>query len=428
MRQQPRGLALLKHASVTLLACGLAAVPAAVRAEVVTIHELVGNAGNALGVMMAEAEHSAAAANYQRTKLEKGWKLGIGTGYGQERDLVDESRTRAFEAIRTEVRLAYPLLGSHAVQEREVEIAAGSLAEAQVRRDAALKIAELHIEDVYAALWGAQESLEVIDAYLKLEGRTQDDEEADFGQARSDRRRLERRREEARVRLEQLSGRGLPGMIASSVQLPKVPELDPKRLRVDHPDLAELRARQASTRAQLDGSVWYGIESSFDIVQSTVQDRSDGQAGNALYAYLNVTVPLTFYQAGISERRKLRSEMDFLELKMQDTSREIVEKARASEAEYMDAHDDVENATRRARRAGELLRQADGRPAPARLRDYYTRALEEIEARTAYWRAHVALRSFIPVGAAEPAPEPTGPTISDVGTRLAEPLLKVTSS
>lgn len=408
-------------AAIALLVT-LAGTPSPAAAQVVSLPELVGSAGQSIKVSMASAEYDAAFADWERSRSEQGWKLAIGAGYGQQRDLIDESRSRDFEAIRTDVKLAYPLLGASAKLERDIETASGKVAEARIGRDAALKMAQLQIEDVYAALWGAQESLEVIAAYRSA---TRDHDSAGDSEARKDQRRLARRRDDARARLEQLTGRELKGLIVTGVQLPRMPELDPRRLQQDHPELAALRAQHASARAQLDGSVWYGIDAGFDLTQSTIQDRDGGQAGNALFANFTVVLPVTFYQAGLAERSKLRAEMRFLELKLQDMSDEIVGRAQGTEAEYLDLADEVDGATRKTRTAAEGLRNAGSGAGSAALREYYQRALAEIDARTRYWRSHVAMRSFVPVGAAEPAPETPGPTVSDVGTRLAEPLLRV---
>ena len=404
----------LAHA---LLAGSLVTLPLAARAEVITLHEMLGGAGSALRVMLAEAEYDAAEADWDRARSEKGWQLSIGAGYGRERDVIDETRAREFEAIRTQVSLSYPLLGAYAKQEREVEIAAGKVAEARIQRNAALKVAELHVEDVYAALWGAQESLEVVEAYLKTDP-------GPGARAGADRRRLARRRDEARARLERLVERKLPDVVVTTVQLPKIPELDAKRLEQDHPELAAIRAQHAGTRAQLNGSVWYGIDAAFDVTQRSLQDRSGGQAGNGLFANFTVSLPLTFHQAGLSERRKLRAEMAVLELELRDKSDEIVTAAHASEAEHLDLYDEVEAVAEKVRGAAQALRDAGARPAANALRNYYALALEEVEARMRFWRSHVAMRSYVPIGAAEPAPEPPGPTIADVGSRLAEPLLK----
>jgi hypothetical protein len=404
----------LAHA---LLASSLVMLPLAARAEVITLHEMLGGAGSALRVMLAEAEYDAAEADWDRARSEKGWQLSIGAGYGRERDVIDETRAREFEAIRTQVSLSYPLLGAYAKQEREVEIAAGKVAEARIQRNAALKVAELHVEDVYAALWGAQESLEVVEAYLKTDP-------GPGARAGADRRRLARRRDEARARLERLVERKLSDVVVTTVQLPKIPELDAKRLEQDHPELAAIRAQHAGTRAQLNGSVWYGIDAAFDVTQRSLQDRSGGQAGNGLFANFTVSLPLTFHQAGLSERRKLRAEMAVLELELRDKSDEIVTAAHASEAEHLDLYDEVEAVAEKVRGAAQALREAGARPAANALRNYYALALEEVEARMRFWRSHVAMRSYVPIGAAEPAPEPPGPTIADVGSRLAEPLLK----
>ena len=407
------------HAAAAALLCLIAATPRAATAEVVSLPELVGSAGQGIKVAMASAEYDAAYADWERARSEQGWKLAIGAGYGQQRDLIDETRSRDFEAIRTEVKLAYPLLGAHARVERDIEVAAGKVAEARIGRDSVLKIAQLQIEDVYAALWGAQESLEVIAAYLNA---TRDTDTAGDSTARKDQRRLARRRDDARTRLEQLTGRELEGLVVTGVQLPQMPALDPRRLEQDHPELAAIRAQYTSARAQLDGSVWYGIDAGFDLTQSTIQDRDGGQAGSGLFANFTVVLPVTFYQAGLAERSKLRSEMTYLELKLKDKGGEIIERAQGTEAEFLDLADEVDSATQKTRRAAEGLRaDADAQA----LRDYYQRALAEIDARTRYWRSHVAMRSFVPVGAAEPAPEAPGPTVSDVGTRLAEPLLRV---
>jgi hypothetical protein len=372
--------------------------------------------------MMAGAEYDAAYADWERARSEQGWKLAVAAGYGQERDLIDETRSRDFEAIRTEVKLAYPLLGAHATQQREVDIASGKVAEARLQRDNSLKIAQLYIEDVYAAFWGAQESLELIAAYNHA---TRNDANAGDSPAGRDQRRFARRRDDARARLEQLTNRKLEDLVVAGVQLPKLPPLDPRKLQQDHPELASLRALHASTRTQLDGSVWYGIDAGFDITQRTIQDRDGGQAGNGIFANFTVQLPATFYQAGLAERSKLRAEMRFIELKLKDTSEEIVAKAQGTEAEHLELADEVEATSKKTRAAAQGLR-AEGRgTAASATREYYERALAEIDARMRFWRSHVAMRSFITVGEAEPAPEPTGPVSADVGTRLGEPLLRV---
>jgi hypothetical protein len=402
---------------VSLIACAIAAPPA--RGEALELRQVLTFAGTALSVLMADAEYHAAHNDWERAKTEKGWKLSVHAGYGTERDLIDEIRARDFEAIRSEVKVSYPLLGALAREERDVETAAGRMAEATIQRDAARRIAELHLEDVYAAYWGAQESLDVVAAYLALGDRAGDG----AARARSDERRLGSRRSAARARLEQLADRKFTGLIASGVQLPAVPALEPQRLERDHPELAAIRALYNSTRAQLDGSVWYGIGAEFDLTQTTLQDRDSGQAGNALFANITVQLPLTFYAAGLSERRKLRAEMQFLEFKLRDKGAEIVARAQETEAEHLDLADEVEVAAERARVAGRALHDARGGASAAALREYYALALKEIDARTRFWRSHVAMRSFVPVGAAEPAPEPTGPTSADVGTRLSGPFV-----
>lgn len=396
------------------------------RAETVPLQELLGSAGSALGVLLAEAEYNTAYEDWNRERSEKGWKLSVSAGYGSERDLIDETRSRTYESIRTKVSLAYPLLGAQAAEEREVATAAGRVQEKRILRDAALAVAGLEIEDAYSAAWGAQEALEVIEAYLASEARFgAADEDAGYSRARRDRRRITRIHDEAVARLEQLTGRKLPDFVARAVQLPRITEIDLERLERDHPELATLRALHKSAVSQLDGSVWYGIDAVFDITQSAVQDRSDGQAGNGLFANFNVSLPLTFYQAGIAERRKLRAEMAGLELKLKDKGDEIIGGAEQAQAEHLDLFDEVEALTRRTQSAGRGLRGNGGEASLARrLRRYYELALEEIDARSRYWRSHVELRSLVPVGAAEPAPEPTGPSITDIGTRLAEPLLR----
>jgi hypothetical protein len=388
----------------------LAGLPNAARADEIALPELLRDAGTAVKVMMAGAEYDAAYADWERTRSEQGWKLAIGAGYGQERDMIDETRARDFEAIRTEVKLAYPLLGAYATQEREIEIAAGKVAEARIQRDNSLRIAQLYIEDVYAAFWGAQESLELIAAYNHA---SRNDANAGDSPAVRDQRRFARRRDDARARLEQLTNRKLVELVVAGLQLPKLPEL------------ASLRSMHASTRTQLDGSVWYGIDAGFDITQTTIQDRDGGQAGNGLFANFTVQLPATFFQAGLAERSKLRAEMRFIELKLRDKSEEIVAKAQGTEAEHLELADEVEATSRKTLAAAQGLR-AEGRgTAASATREYYERALAEIDARTRFWRSHVAMRSFITVGDAEPAPEPTGPVSADVGTRLSEPLLRV---
>ena len=408
------------------LALAVALAPLCARAETLGLHDLLGSADRALDVLMAEAEYDSAQAEFDRTRAEKGWKLSVQGGYGAARDIVDETRSRSYDAIETKVSVTYPLLGAYAKEQRLVEIADGKLKTARLRREAALKAAQLHLEDLYAAYWGAQEGVEVADAYLATRSRlgaaANDD---DYAQARVDRNSLQRRKDDARVRLEKLVGRPLTGLVATPVQLPAIPDLDLRRLQNDEPDLAGLRVEYASLRRQLDDSIWWGVDAGFDLTQTTVTDRTDGQAGNGLFANFNVSMPLTFYEAGLHERRRLRAEMQALELKIRGKGDEIAANAQNAQAEHKDLYDLVQRLTRRAKAAGEALeRPAAGAPdtRARRLHDYYRLAMDELDARTRYWRSHVEMRSYLLVGAAEPAPEPTGPDVSDLGATLAEPL------
>jgi outer membrane protein TolC len=391
----------------------------AVRAEVLSLHEVLAGADKALGILMAEADYASAEAEWLRAKAEKGWEVKVTAGYGSTREVIDESRTRTYDAIQTQVGLSYPLLGAYARQVREIEIASGALKQKEIRRDAALNVARLEIEDVYAAFWGAQESLELIDAFLAADGAGADAEAA-VRKATSERRRLTRRREEARRRLEQLVGHRMPAFIASGVQLPAVPQVDAGRLAENHPQLAALRAEHDSTRRQLDDSVWWGVQASFDLTQGTMTEYDRGQAGNDLFAHFNISMPLRFYEAGAQERRRLRADMEVLALKLREKRDEVAIEAEDVHAGLRELHDEVESLTSRTQTLGRTLRRGD---AEGRVRaDYFLAALEEIDARTRYWRAHVEMRSYLVAGAAEPAPEPTGPATTDVGTRLSEPL------
>lgn len=412
-------------------ACGafLAVAAAAAEApapEVITLHQLLGAADSSLEVRIAAAEAASADADWRRERAERGWKLAATAGYGTTRDIIDESRTRSFDAVQTRVGLTYPLLGSLAREDREVEMAAGLAEDKRLHHETARRIGQLQIEDVYAALWGAQEALQVVDAYLAtLAPGSADDDDSGARRARAERRRLANRAKEARQKLEQRVGRPLPGIVAAPVQLPVMPELDTRRLEQDHPELAALRNQYRSTRQQLDDSVWWGVDASFDLTQSTITDRDDSQAGNSLYANVNLTLPLTFFESGTQERRRLRSELEALELKLKAKSGEVVGSAQGLQNEHRAIAEEVEDLAARRQRAAKRLRQA-GDPDPARLaqrrRDYAELALDELDARTRYWRSHVELRSYIPVGAADPAPQPTGPTVTDLGRELAEPL------
>ena len=409
-----RGSRTVRRAFVSLALLG--ALSPVARADALSLHELLASADKALSILMAEADYTSAEAEWNRARAEKGWKIDVTAGYGKSRDIIDETRTRTFDAIQSKVGLSYPLLGAYARQEREIEIASGALQQKRIRRDAALRIAQLEIEDVYAAYWGAQEGLEVIAAYL---GRDADDGDA-ARKASSERRRLKRRLEEARRRLEQLVGSKLPGLVAVGVQLPAMAELNTNKLLTDHPELAALRAEHASTRKQLDDSVWWGVNASFDLTQTATTEYERGQAGNDLFAHFNISMPLQFYEAGTQERRRLRADMEILELKLKGKGEEIVGKAQDAHAEHRELYEDLQGLTRRTQSLGQSLRRdgADDR----RRADYFLLALDEVQARTRYWRSHVELRSYLVVGEAEPAPEPTGPTTTDLGTRLAEPL------
>lgn len=401
------------------------AAAAADAPRVITLHELLGAADESFDVRIAAAESAAASADWKRERAETGWRLGATAGYGTQREIIDETRERSFDAIQTRVGLSYPLLGTLAREQREVEMAAGVAQDKRLKHQSARKIAQLEIEDVYAALWGAQEAIEVIDAYLApLTPGSTDDDDSGPRRARAERRRLAQRVTEASAELQRRVGRPLPGLVAAPVQLPTLPELDVGRLEADHPELAALRNQYRSTRQQLDDSVWWGVDASFDLTQSTITDRDDSQAGNALYANLNLSLPLSFFESGTQERTRLRSEMEALELRLKARSGEVVASAQALQSQHAAAAEDVADLEARVKRAARRVREASesGANVAARRRDYAELALDAIDARTRHWRSHVELRSYIPVGAADPAPQPTGPDVADLGRSLAQPL------
>lgn len=415
----------------------LLALPNLAIAELVSLHDLLGHSSKALDILVAETEYVSAQEDVRREKALRGWRLDVATGFGQMRDIIDETRTREFEAVQTRVSLSYPLLGAYAKQAREVEMAHGKAEIARIKRDAALKVAQLKLEDVYAVFWGAQESLEVVETYLRTEPRvargvdgSADETDrlealAGYPKARAERTRLQRRRDEARARLEQLTDRALRELVATGVQLPTVPEIDAQRLQADHPELAALRSQHVALREQLDDAVWWGIDADFNITQTTTTDRDDAQAGNGLFANVNVSMPLTFYKAGVAERRRLLADIELLDLELQTKSDDLIAEAKDAQAQHVALVEEVNALTKRTQAAGRALRRQAGADAFAlarRLRNYYGLAMEEIDARTRYWRSHVDLRSYLLVGSAEPAPEPTGPETTDVGTRLIEPI------
>jgi hypothetical protein len=409
---------------LAFLLLALAAAPRGARAAVVALHDLLGAAEEALSVLIAESDYTAAHEDWKRERAMRGWKFNAGAGFGRDRDVIDESRSREYEALHGKLAVGYPLLGAYAKEERLVETAAGKMEEKKIRRDAAVKIAQLEIEAIYAACWGAQEGLEVANAYLATEkrfGRGSDDPDSAYARARADRRRLTRRLEDAIGRLEQLTGRKLPDLVTRGVQLPRIADIDLKRLEQDHPELASLRAAQRTAGNQLDNAGWYGVDAGIEVARTTVKDVSDDQEGNSLTAMLNVTVPISFQQAGAAERSKLKAEIRSLELQIKEKSEEIVAGAREAQAEHFELFEEVETATKRTQALGlRLKRDAE----PARLREYYTLAMQEIGARMRYWQSHVDMRRFVTAGKAEPAPEPPGPSATDIGTRLAEPFVR----
>lgn len=410
--------------------------PATAAADVVGLDALLSQSSKALNILVAETEFVSAQEDVKREKALRGWRVELAGGFGNTREIIDETRTREYEALQTKISLSYPLLGAYAKQAREIEMANGKAEMKRIKRDAALRIAQLRIEDLYAVYWGAQEALETVDAYLDSESRIGPRGDADsedtetlealagYTKARAERTRLARRRDEARARLEQLTDRTLRDFVALGVQLPSVPALDESKLQEDHPELATMRAQHAALRDQLDDAVWWGIDADFNITQTTTTDRDDGQAGNGLFANVVVSMPLTFYRAGVAERRRLLADMELIALDLQAKSAEVVAEARDAVAQHQALVEEVNGLTKRTQAAGRALRRAgsDRLALARRLRDYYALAMEEIDARTRYWRSHVDLRSYLVVGAAEPAPMPTGPTASDVGTRLTDPI------
>lgn len=411
-------------------------LPAAASAGTLSLAELIADTEKSLSVRLAEAEYKIAREELDRQRAKRGWKLSAALGYGSFKDVIDETRSFEYDAIQSKAALSYPLLGSYAEEEREVEAATGALRDKRVKRDSARRLLQLEVENSYATYWGAQESLEVIEAYLATEDRLrrragEPELLSGYRQAHRDRERLYRLQNEARARLARLSGRKIEPFVAMTVRLPAVPEISSDRLRAEHPELAMLGAQIEGYRTQLDGSRWYGVAGAFELSQGSVQTQNRGQAGHGLVATISVQLPLTYFNAATSERNRLRAQIEALQLKQEQMLGEIEAAAGKARAEHTEQFENVEELTRQTQTLNQTLRNQYLRRAvpdesleslARRLREYYTLALEEIDYRTRYWQSHVGMRAFLLGSEASGPPEPTGPETTDVGTRLAEPL------
>ncbi|HSW15290.1 MAG TPA: TolC family protein, partial [Solimonas sp.] len=422
-------------------------------AEVLLLQDLAGDVPHAASVLQAQSELRGASSELERDRAEKGWRFTGAAGYGHIQDVVDEGRSISYQAAQAQLGLSYPLFGSAEKQTRAIQGAAGKVEEKRLRAEAARRLALLELETAYARYWGAQESLKLVDAYLGSEqmilprlqqrqekrlllGSQMLDADAAYGRARSDRAQLLAVRNEARARLERLVGHALPGETEVRLALlPEPPEV-PAAALPRHPELAALRAQRDASETQRQGTNWYGFDGAFNLNANTVHDTTNAETGSSAFVGLNFSAPVSLGGVRRAERGRLQAEVETLDLRYRQRRDELLAQMAGARDRLAQYREDVSVAAQRTRAAQEALRERRMRSGvfaqdgieelAARLQAYYGQANSEIDARVKLWLANIDARAFAMAVSDAAAQAPPPSEESDIGTRLAEPIVALT--
>lgn len=451
MKQQHRKhpLTCLLPATIGLLA---GSSPAWAQQDSVPLSDLLHDSDKALVVLEADAAAEGARQDVDRERAESGLRVTLGGGYGIVRNIVDVHKAFTYDAAQAQAGFSYPLLGAAEQSDRRVDALLGTQHQQEIRADAAHGLAQLELESSYAQYWGAQESLKVVQAYLssedlmlpKLQLRAQHklllqseqlNAEAAYAQAHGDLVRFKRAEDQARSRLERLTGRQLGAFSAQSVTLPPMPEVQVESLLLHHPDVAALRAQRDALQAQLNDSTWYGVEASFDVNAAGVKDlsKNGGPYGGGTFVGLNLKAPIGVFSARSAQKKHLKAQMEELRLRIQDRGQELGGEVRAAQQQLAQSQNDDEQLSRRVQASSEGLRESylrgniiaeEGVDMLARrLQSYYAAALEQIDGRVKAWQASIALRGYAIADQTLPAGSVDAP--SQLGAQLADPIIQV---
>ncbi len=428
---------------------------ASTAAGVLPLSDLLGNSDKALTVLEAEAAAEAARQEVEREQAESGLRFNIGGGYGIVRNIVDTNKAFTYPAAQAQAGFSYPLLGAAEQSDRRIDIAMGKQHEGEIKANAARNLAQLEIESAYARYWGAQESLKVVQAYLsseqlvmpKLQLRAQHklvlqsealDTQAAYAQARGDEVRFKGTEDDARSRLERLSGRELGTFTAQGVQLPPVPPVEVESLLARHPDIAALRAQRDALQAQLHDTAWYGMEASFDITGAGSKDLSNqpnggGPYGGTAFVGLNFKAPIGVFSARSAERKRLKAQMEEVRLRIQDRGQQLSGEVLSAQHQLAQSQQDDEQVSQKVQASSESLRESYLRgnvfaeegveTMSRRLHTYYAAALQEIDGKVKTWLSNITVRGY---AAAEQMNTKTASDLpSDLGAQLADPIIQV---
>jgi outer membrane protein TolC len=419
------------------------------------LSELLGNSDKALTVLEAEAAAEAARQEVERERAESGLRFNIGGGYGIVRNIVDTNKAFTYPAAQAQAGFSYPLLGAAEQSDRRIDIAMGKQHEGEIKANAARNLAQLEIESAYARYWGAQESLKVVQAYLsseplvmpKLQLRAQHklvlqsealDTQAAYAQARGDEVRFKGTEDDARSRLERLSGRELGTFTAQGVQLPPVPPVEVESLLARHPDIAALKAQGDALKAQLHDTAWYGMEASFDITGAGSKDLSNqpgggGPYGGTAFVGLNFKAPIGVFSARSAERKRLRAQMEEIRLQIQDRGQQLGGEVLSAQHQLSQSQQDDEQVAQRVQASSESLREGYLRgnvfaeegveTMSRRLHTYYLAALQEIDSKVKTWLSNITVRGY--AAAEQMNTQSSSDMPSDLGAQLADPIVQV---
>ena len=419
----------------------------------VPLSELTGNTDKALTVLEAEAAAESARQEVERERAESGLRVTFGGGYGIVRNIVDTNKAFTYPAAQAQAGFSYPLLGAAEQSDRRIDVALGKQHEGEIKANAARALAELELESAYARYWGAQESLKVVQAYLsseqlvlpKLQLRAQHklvlqsevlDAEAAYSQARGDQARFKGAQDEARSRLQRLSGRELGSFTAQSVRLPPAPAVDVDSLLARHPDIAALRAQRDALQAQLNDTTFYGFEGSLDVQGAGSKDlsnRGGGPYGGTAFVGLNFKAPIGVFSARSAEKKHLKAQMEEVRLRMQDRGQELSGEVMTAQQRLAQSQHDDEQVSQRVQASSESLRESylrgnvfaeEGVEALSRrLHSYYSAALEDIDGKVKAWLANITVRGY--AVADELGTQSAADAPSDLGAQLADPIIQV---
>jgi hypothetical protein len=403
----------------------LIVLAANVTAEVRTLAEFYPRLDQAASVLKAEADLQAQRSDLLAKESQQGWEMfgGVSAGY-QKSPFAREPFGRYVDPT-ARIGLRYPLLGSAEKQQRVVEDASTQVRIEHIRLDWSRRLAQLFLEENYAAYWGGQRMLALNDAYAGLrevmEGVLSRRREAglllesdrfeflsNFEQADYARLGFSDSQGQALMRLAHLIDADVEPFEAVRPVLRPIagtPELD-----IEQPDLKILQAQIEYLERAVATERWQGVDSDFTLTQSggsaiPLPATSETQFGYGAVASLNVRMPLQIVTYQRAEQSRLRSQIVGLRTEYTRRSQELDIEFRSAVNRYQRLGQQINFQRARLDAARESVRERYLRLNALdedvlekyiqAVSAYYRVAVDYVDAETEQWKAHVRLRQFV---------------------------------